>query len=125
MAAVCLYTVFEPISLKAVELQGREVYQRTDEQLTKADDIKNSESSSSLSNDKTPDTISDTPTGKVNINTASLLQLMTIDGIGETKAQAIVDYREEHGRFTTIQEITSVKGIGEKTFEKIKDNICV
>ncbi len=59
----------------------------------------------------------------VNINTASVDELDNLPHIGHTKAQAIVDYRNEHGAFTTKEQITDVKGIGNKTFEKIKDQI--
>lgn len=61
----------------------------------------------------------------VNINTASLEELQTLSGIGEAKAQAIIDYRNEVGKFTKIKDITNVSGIGEAAFEKIKDNITV
>ncbi|MDP5273045.1 ComEA family DNA-binding protein [Chengkuizengella axinellae] len=57
---------------------------------------------------------------KVNINQATVEQLMTLPNIGEVKAQAIVDYREENGRFLNGAELTNVKGIGEKTVEKLK-----
>lgn len=60
---------------------------------------------------------------KININTADLTLLMTLNGIGEVKAQAIIDYRMKHGPFKTIEEIMKVKGIGLKTYEKIKDYI--
>lgn len=63
--------------------------------------------------------------GVVNINTAGVDELIKLNGIGETKAQAIIDYRNENGAFSSIDEITNVKGIGEKIFEKIKDNITV
>ena len=63
--------------------------------------------------------------GKININTASLEELMGLDGVGEKKAQAIIDYRYENGRFYSAEEITNVSGIGEKTFEKNKDRITV
>ncbi len=63
--------------------------------------------------------------GKININTASLSTLEKLPGIGEVKANAIIKYREEHNGFKTIHEITRVSGIGEKTFEKIKDLITV
>ena len=62
---------------------------------------------------------------KININTASLDELMALDGVGEKKAQAIIDYRYENGRFNSIEELTNVSGIGEKTFEKNKDRITV
>ncbi len=62
-------------------------------------------------------------TGKVNINTASKDELMTLSGIGEVKAQAIIDYRTKNGPFRDIHDIVNVSGIGEKTFENIKDSI--
>ena len=62
---------------------------------------------------------------KISINTASLEELLEITGIGETKAKAIIKYREENGTFKTIEDIKNVSGIGESTFEKIKNNITV
>ena len=62
--------------------------------------------------------------GVVNINTASIDELKALKGVGETKAQAIIDYRKEQN-FTSIDEIKKVKGIGNKVFEKIKDDIVV
>ncbi|MEC2179288.1 competence protein ComEA [Bacillus subtilis] len=61
----------------------------------------------------------------VNINTATLEELQGISGVGPSKAEAIIAYREENGRFQTIEEITKVSGIGEKSFEKIKSSITV
>ena len=62
---------------------------------------------------------------KVNINTASIEELLTLDGIGESKAQAIIDYRNEVGLFKSIEELKNVSGIGDTVFENIKDNITV
>lgn len=62
---------------------------------------------------------------KININTATAAQLIQLKGIGEKKAQAIVDYRNENGAFGSIDEIKKVSGIGEKIFEGIKDYITV
>ncbi len=61
----------------------------------------------------------------ININTANKQELMTLNGIGEVYAQRIIEYRESNGDFTSIEELTEVKGIGEKTLEKIKDRITV
>ncbi len=61
--------------------------------------------------------------GKININTASVEQLSDITGIGPVIAQRIVDYRENNGGFSTVEEIVNVRGIGEKTFAKIKNYI--
>jgi len=63
--------------------------------------------------------------GLVNLNTATLEQLDTLPGIGPVIGQRIIDYRESVGKFTTIEEITQVSGIGEATFAKIKDLITV
>lgn len=63
--------------------------------------------------------------GVININTATLSELQNINGIGEVKAQSIIDYREKNGGFKSIEEIKNVDGIGSKTFEKIKDQISI
>lgn len=63
--------------------------------------------------------------GKININTATESQLLEITGIGATRAAAIVQYREEHGGFGSIEDIMQVSGIKEGTYEKIKDEITV
>lgn len=60
----------------------------------------------------------------VDLNIASKEELMKIDGIGATKAQAIIDYREKTP-FETIEDLKKVKGFGDKTFEKVKDKISV
>lgn len=62
---------------------------------------------------------------KININTASSEELQTLNGIGETKAAAIIQYRAENGGFNSIEEICRVKGIGDATFNKIRDRITV
>jgi competence protein ComEA len=61
----------------------------------------------------------------VNINTASLEELDSLPGVGPTTAQRIIDYRNENGPFTTIDEIMDVSGIGPSTFDEIKDLITV
>lgn len=59
----------------------------------------------------------------ISINTATKEELMTLNGIGEVKAVAIINYRQEKGLFNSIDEIKNISGIGEKTFEKIKQFI--
>ncbi len=66
-----------------------------------------------------------TPTGKVNLNTATSAELDTLPGIGEAYAARIIEYRTSHGGFKSIDEIKNVKGIGDKTFEKLKDKISI
>lgn len=63
--------------------------------------------------------------GKININTATSEQLQTLSGIGEARAVAIIEYRNTYGAFSSIEDIINVNGIGEKTYEKIKDYITV
>ena len=62
---------------------------------------------------------------RVNINTADESQLTTLTGIGATRAQAIIAYRQQHGAFASVEEIMNVQGIKEGTFAKIKDDIVV
>ncbi len=64
-------------------------------------------------------------TGKISINKATIEELQTLPGIGESKAKAIIEYRLKEGEFKTIEDITKVSGIGEAAFEKIKDNITI
>jgi len=65
----------------------------------------------------------DTGQGKVNINTATVEELTTLSGIGPSKANAILEYREENGLFKSVDELVNVTGIGEKSLEKIRDTI--
>ena len=67
----------------------------------------------------------DVGNGLVNINQATSAQLITLPGIGETRAKAIIAYREKHGSFAKPEDIMKVSGIKEGTFEKIKDYITV
>ncbi|MCB6610434.1 helix-hairpin-helix domain-containing protein [[Clostridium] symbiosum] len=68
---------------------------------------------------------SNTGTAKVNLNTAAKEQLMTLKGIGEARAEAIIAYRQESGPFTRIEDIMEVSGIKEAAFQKIKEDITV
>ncbi|MBN8208358.1 helix-hairpin-helix domain-containing protein [Bacillus sp. NTK071] len=61
----------------------------------------------------------------ISINTADLNELQELPGIGPSKADSIIQYREENGAFKAIEELQNISGIGEKTFEKLKDLISV
>ncbi|MFF2447624.1 helix-hairpin-helix domain-containing protein [Neobacillus sp. NPDC058068] len=63
--------------------------------------------------------------GKININKANDTELQTLPGIGPAKAAAIVEYRNSNGPFKAVEDIKNISGIGDKTFEKLKDSIAV
>jgi len=72
-----------------------------------------------------PVTSSDTSTEKINLNSADETALTSLPGIGTSKAQAIITYREENGSFQKVEDLKNVSGIGDKTFEKLKEYIVV
>ncbi|MGD7044041.1 helix-hairpin-helix domain-containing protein [Jeotgalibacillus proteolyticus] len=76
-----------------------------------------------------PEAITGTGAGgqsqKININTADAAELQTINGIGPAKAEAILAYRETEGNFQSIEDIKNISGIGDKTFDKLKESIDV
>lgn len=82
------------------------------------------------SNEQVNDTNSNIPSNNnsssnlININTATKEDLDTLPGIGPATAQKIIDYRQEHGNFSSIEDIKNVKGIGEAKFSKMQDKIC-
>ena len=63
--------------------------------------------------------------GKININTADSSLLQTINGVGESLAGKIIDYREKNGKFKNIEDLKNVSGVGDKKFEDLKDKIIV
>lgn len=71
------------------------------------------------------DTAQNVKNTKISLNTASMKELSTLSGIGESKAKAIIDYRNKNNGFKTIEEIKKVSGIGNSIYEKIKDNITI
>ncbi|MFT8413996.1 helix-hairpin-helix domain-containing protein [Oenococcus oeni] len=62
---------------------------------------------------------------QIDINTADLSALQTINGIGEKKAEEIVKYREEHGKFKSIDDLKNISGFGDKTVEKLNDYVFI
>lgn len=81
-----------------------------------------SDSAGSLDNSSSA---SNSQNSKININSADESQLETISGVGPSTAQKIVDYREKEGKFSSIEDIKNVSGIGDKKFESMKDSIDV
>ena len=77
------------------------------------------------SSDRNDSTDTNDTSGKININTASLEQLMEIPGIGESKARAIITYRDTNGGFSSIEEVMNIEGIKEGVFSKMKEYIVV
>lgn len=61
----------------------------------------------------------------LNLNTATKEELVALSGIGPAKAQAIIDYRSQHGGFKSVDELKDVKGIGARRFEKLKAELTV
>ena len=101
---------------RAKKLQNHElVYIANKNDITK--EVKNTNSESNTSNSQG---ISNTI---VNINTATIEQLKTLNGIGDSKAKSIIEYREQNGGFKSKEDIKNVTGIGEKMFERIKEQI--
>ncbi len=81
--------------------------------------------SESENSDLLADSQSGMNSGKLNINLATREELMTLPGIGETKADAILEYRDSHGSFTSIEELMNIAGIKEGVFNKIEEYIMV
>lgn len=61
---------------------------------------------------------------KININTATAEELDTLPGVGPSRANDIIAYRDSNGGFSSVEDLKNVSGIGDKTFEKLKDSIC-
>lgn len=81
------------------------------------------------STDQQSDAPAPTPTatddGRIDINTADAAQLQTLNGVGPVTAQRIIDYRNEHGRFSSVDDLLNVSGIGAKTLEKLRAQAVV
>ena len=117
----------------AIQLAGGFSKQADDQQINLSEKIvdqqliyipKKGERFTQQTKEQSPST-TDQASEKINLNTADKTQLQTLSGIGEKKAEEIIKYREENGSFKTINDLTKVTGIGEKTVEKLKNSITI
>ncbi len=92
---------------------------------SKPEDSSSKENLEETNNPTTPTEDNSNNTSLVNINTATVAELTTIKGIGESKAQAIISYRTDKGPFKSINDLLNVSGIGDALFDKIKEFITV
>ena len=93
-----------------------------------ADHHEAAEGTAEATEETTPEATEETPAeaaGPVDINTADAAALQGLPGIGETKAAAIIAHRDANGPFASVDDLQNVKGIGEKTLEKLKEHITV
>lgn len=106
-------------------MDGQKLYVPTKEEveegIVEATNVETTSSTSNVTSDSGEVSSSD----KVNINTASLSELMTLSGIGESKAQSIIDYRDSNGLFNNIEDLMLISGIKEATYSQIEGQICV
>ena len=115
------------VNLAAVISDGEKIWIPTVEEakeLAKNPDVFLGITQSTITAENEPNSQTAT-SGKVNINTADKVLLCTLPGIGNTRAESIIDYRESHGGFRCIEDIMNVSGIKESSFQKIKEYIVV
>ena len=74
---------------------------------------------------RTPQTGRRAPLRQIDLNRASMSELMAVNGIGEVLAQRIIEYREQHKGFKSVNELNKVKGVGDKTFDKLRPFLMV
>lgn len=110
------------IILNDATLKEEDIITNQDEYSNLPDDKTNQKTETSTN---TKNEIEVKPITKISINNANKSELMKLTGIGSSKADAIISYRNTNGKFTKLEDLMKVKGIGEKVFAKIKDNIIL
>ena len=116
----------ESINLSKKVSDEMVIYIYTTKELKSNETKKSSSTTSKNCNSSSYSIKENNPTTQIiNINTASKTELMSLNGIGEVKAEAIIDYRNKNGNFKSIEEIGNVKGIGDVIFAKIKNYITI
>ncbi len=121
---IIIYTKKDIDEYRKSLLKVKEINQKLEEKIVSIDDFNDAEIKKSEKETQKKQENSNIDS-KVSINSASKDELQTISGIGESKANAIIKYREENGPFKSIDDIKNVSGIGESLFEKIKEYIEV
>jgi len=141
-AGYLYYKQSDALQSKPIEIEGLNLLsEQIEEQNLRIDSLekslKNLQSGQNLSQNSTVDSgevagaavksveESVVPSGKINLNTATASQLDTLPGIGPAYASRIIEYRSSNGGFKDIAEVQNIKGIGPKTFEKIKELITI
>ena len=122
---IIIYNKYEIENLRQELKETQTVIQYIEKECSCPDTINDAcikEAQPTKQENKTSETQKDT---KISLNKGTLEELLTLPGIGESKAKAIIKYREENNGFKTIEEITNISGIGEATFEKFKDYITI
>lgn len=112
------------MNLAAVCEDGQKIYIPTEEEVKESADYEKGIPETGSGADSYPGTQSSS-NGKININTASSEQLQTLSGIGPSMASRIIEYREANGKFASVEDLTKVSGIGEKTLSKFIADICI
>ena len=111
------------INLAYILEDGEKIYipKKGEEPQNEASTVSSSVQSSSYSNYS----VASTKSNKININKATQTELETIPGVGPSTALKIIEYREQNGKFSSIEDIKNVSGIGDAKYEKMKDYITV
>lgn len=117
--------VYTKDEIKKNNLQENQTCSSNNYIITECTENKVSIITSNENNENNENNNSSVSSNLININLASIEELTTLPGIGESKAQNIINYREENGYFKTIDEIKNVNGIGEATFDQLKKYITV